>query len=297
MEPAVFVNIARNLVESALLMHCPSMDQIQAEAISAGSFWAHAVSDAARPEFLRRNERLMAQLVKRDLPHWLESDWAGHADAFRLRPLLEHLKATCIDLRLAYQPAFLEDLQTFHLWNGATQELADLVQQAARLASKGTTAGVSDTAFGGTEMLTPKLRITQRHAEVHCLLQLPRLADANLKQMLIVEIADVGPGLGWAEPCSRGCVQLLTKYGLSPIFFTDGRGSLVKRHLRSDPGLDVPYKTYARRLSDDRISERAWLDISQKAALEQKGCQQIIEYHAIREHAESCPYIPALLEL
>ena len=57
------------------------------------------------------------------------------------------------------------------------------------------------------------------------------------------------------------------------------------------------YKTYARRLSDDRISERAWLDISQKAALEQKGCQQIIEYHAIREHAESCPYIPALLEL
>ena len=60
-------------------------------------------------------------------------------------------------------------------------------------------------------MLTPKLRITQRHAEagftsfnsrsafpcafeeVHCLLQLPRLADANLKQMLIVEIADVGP--------------------------------------------------------------------------------------------------------
>ena len=124
MEPAVFVNIARNLVESALLMHCPSMDQIQArtacfdrrilvhpghvlvfphaclstllrlplvqaEAISAGSFWAHAVSDAARPEFLRRNERLMAQLVKRDLPHWLESDWAGHADAFRLRLALD----------------------------------------------------------------------------------------------------------------------------------------------------------------------------------------------------------------
>ena len=33
--------------------------------------------------------------------------------------------------------------------------------------------------------------------------------------MLIVELADVGPGFHWAEPCSRGCMQLVMKYGVT----------------------------------------------------------------------------------
>ena len=32
--------------------------------------------------------------------------------------------------------------------------------------------------------------------------------------MLVVELADIGPGFNWAEPCSRGCMQLLMKYGI-----------------------------------------------------------------------------------
>ena len=33
-------------------------------------------------------------------------------------------------------------------------------------------------------------------------------------EMLVVELADIGPGFNWAEPCSRGCMQLLMKYGI-----------------------------------------------------------------------------------
>ncbi|CAK9010404.1 unnamed protein product [Durusdinium trenchii] len=89
-------------------------------------------------------------------------------------------------------------------------------------------------------LLLPKWRKTQRHAEVHCLLQLPSLAEAMHKQMLIVEIADIGPSLGWAEPCSRECLHLLKKYGVSKVFFTDGLGSLVQRDLPHCPELDFP---------------------------------------------------------
>ena len=35
--------------------------------------------------------------------------------------------------------------------------------------------------------------------------------------MLVVELADVGPGFNWAEPCSRGCMQLLMKYGVHSV--------------------------------------------------------------------------------
>eukprot|EP00439_Symbiodinium_sp_Y106_P057698 s2368_g8.t1 len=340
MEPKAFRGISRKMLQSALLMQCPDLDQLEAEAVSAGSFWAQSLSnERQKQEFFHRNEQLMAQLVNHDLPLWLGCPSACDADAFRLRVALdcwdrrgsredaegtglygaicmelgeperarsyfEHLEAQGIDLRLAYQPAFLEQLAAVSLWSGSmtpagsagdSLDLAGLVQKAAQLACMGVSTGISRRLHGavlfsachdGYEVLAEgfnhlaeplqarragsphKLRAVQRHAEVHCLLQLPRLADAKGKQMLIVEIADVGPCLGSAEPCSRGCVQLLTKYGLSPIFFTDGNGSLVERRLQHDPDLDVPYKTYARRLSDDRISERAWIDVSRKIELE-----------------------------
>ncbi|CAE7191594.1 unnamed protein product [Symbiodinium natans] len=340
MEPTAFKGISQRLLESALMMQCPDIDQVEAEALSAGSCWAHSLPAEKRPELLKRNEQLMAELVNRNLPQWLECRWAHDADAFRLRLALdcwdrrgcyedvegtglygaicmelgeperarsrfEHLRER-IDFRLAYQPGFLEDLLTMNLWSraksakppGDSSDLADLVQKAAQLAFRGASTGIlrrrhgavlfegGDNGYkvvaeGFNHIAAPlpaeraaalagaKARVTQRHAEVHCLLQLRRLADAKQKQMLIVEVADVGPGLGWAEPCSRGCVQLLTKYGLTPIFFTDGQGALVERQLQHDPDLDVPYKTYARRLSDDRISERAWLDISSKMEMEQ----------------------------
>ena len=34
---------------------------------------------------------------------------------------------------------------------------------------------------------------------------------------LTASMSPAGPGLGWAEPCSRGCVQLLTKQ-LAPFY-------------------------------------------------------------------------------
>lgn len=36
-------------------------------------------------------------------------------------------------------------------------------------------------------------------------------------EILVVELADVGPGFSWAEPCSRGCMQLLMKYGIRKV--------------------------------------------------------------------------------
>ncbi|CAE7704974.1 unnamed protein product [Symbiodinium pilosum] len=63
--------------------------------------------------------------------------------------------------------------------------------------------------------------------------------------MLVVELADVGPGFNWAEPCSRGCMQLLMKYGVHSATWTDGKGGLASRPLRHEPDLDVPAKTYA----------------------------------------------------
>ena len=69
--------------------------------------------------------------------------------------------------------------------------------------------------------------------KVHCLLQVPvleKLSEASdlgqhdmqlqsvQAEILVVELADVGPGFSWAEPCSRGCMQLLMKYGLRQVF-------------------------------------------------------------------------------
>merc|ERR1711956_127334 len=75
-----------------------------------------------------------------------------------------------------------------------------------------------EAAAAGIHLLKRKTRGVQRHAEVHCLLQLPRLADAQGTEMLIVELADVGPSLCWAEPCSRGCPQLLLKFGVARAY-------------------------------------------------------------------------------
>lgn len=54
--------------------------------------------------------------------------------------------------------------------------------------------------------------------------------------MLIVELADIGPGFGWAEPCSRGCMQLLMKYGVQRGTWTDGSGGLASRSFRAALG-------------------------------------------------------------
>ncbi|CAJ1352951.1 unnamed protein product [Effrenium voratum] len=104
-------------------------------------------------------------------------------------------------------------------------------------------------------------RPAQRHAEVHCLLQVPSLHSLKgvKAEMLIVELADVGPGFHWAEPCSRGCMQLVMKYGVTEGFWTDGKGGVASRAFRHQPDLDVAAATFAgtSRLSCDAISERA----------------------------------------
>eukprot|EP00435_Cladocopium_sp_Y103_P037026 s2025_g9.t1 len=330
-DPGSFDRLAQQLVESSLLLQCPSEEQLEAELLSV-----------ERPAAAGHAEQLMARLVTQLLPRWLEEPWASRAEEFRLKLALEcweqsvpemDVEGTGLytavalelgdlaraktameplkrrDLRLAFQPAFLDDLASHGLWSlpagsntGATS-LPALVQRAAVVAhgdqsvrrrrhgalllepsGRVITEGYNHLAEAlrprRTDnlhpLLKPKWRETQRHAEVHCLLQLPSLKDALDKQILIVEIADVGPGLGWAEPCSRGCVHLLMKFGVSKVFFTDGQGALLERDLPHCPDLDVPHKTFARRISDDRISERAWMDISPKIAgenAERWGCK------------------------
>ncbi|OLP87426.1 hypothetical protein AK812_SmicGene31346 [Symbiodinium microadriaticum] len=68
------------------------------------------------------------------------------------------------------------------------------------------------------------------HGAVHCLLQVPELLSLSSMQaeMLVVELADIGPGFNWAEPCSRG----------------------------HEPDLDVAAKTYA---GISRHSTLLWL--------------------------------------
>merc|ERR1712137_585658 len=85
-----------------------------------------------------------------------------------------------------------------------------------------TFSSIEEAAEVGMPPKRRRLRPAQRHAEIHCLLQLPRLADASGKEVLVVELADVGPSLCWAEPCSRGCMQLLMKHDVARVRFTDG---------------------------------------------------------------------------
>ncbi|CAE7503654.1 unnamed protein product [Symbiodinium microadriaticum] len=119
----------------------------------------------------------------------------------------------------------------------------------------------SQARSAGLSWKRSKPRTAQRHAEVHCLLQVPELLSLSSMQaeMLVVELADIGPGFNWAEPCSRGCMQLLMKYGIQTATWTDGKGNVRSRLLRHEPDLDVAAKTYAgiSRLSCDAISERA----------------------------------------
>lgn len=120
----------------------------------------------------------------------------------RARSYFEQLEARGIDLRLAYQPAFLEELAAVNLWSGSMQpagsagdcpDLAGLVQKAAKLACMGVSTGISRRLHGavlfsgcrdGYEVLAEgfnhlaeplqarrpgsphKLRAVQRHAEV-----------------------------------------------------------------------------------------------------------------------------------
>mmetsp|Transcript_41447 Transcript_41447/g.62639 ORF Transcript_41447/g.62639 Transcript_41447/m.62639 type:complete len:169 (+) Transcript_41447:254-760(+) len=109
-------------------------------------------------------------------------------------------------------------------------------------------------------------RPSQRHAEVHCLLQLDSLDEALDREMLVVELADVGPGFRWAEPCSRGCMQLLMRHGIAAALFTDGEGSVVRRRLKHRPDLDVATATFKGngRLRGCAIAERAVLDVTAK---------------------------------
>ncbi|CAE8586742.1 unnamed protein product, partial [Polarella glacialis] len=355
---AEFNNVAEALVQRAVLLRCPTEDLLEAELQAAGMFSGGSLGAAA---LARSNEEQMARLVKELLPQWLAGGTADGASERRLRlaadcwercgprgdldgaglfaaicfelrevsraaPYIQEVRTFGVDLRLAYQPSFLEDLVEYGLVTAdAVSQGSDscglpaLVQQAAAVARQGELLGVarrrhgalllrrgdgtagntkyevlatgfnhaatplgpkgvdqrtgkvrtfpslSEAAAGGLNLQSRKIRPAQRHAEVHCLLQLPRLKhDALGTEILIVEIADVGPSLGWAEPCSRGCLQLLLKMGVSKAHFTDGQGCLVERHLTHTPDLDVPYKTFARRTSDCVISERAWLDIQEK---------------------------------
>ncbi|CAL1166026.1 unnamed protein product [Cladocopium goreaui] len=125
----------------------------------------------------------------------------------------------------------------------------------------------------GLSLKRSRPRPAQRHAEVHCLLQVPVLEALSEAEILVVELADVGPGFSWAEPCSRGCMQLLMKYGVRQGSWTDGRGGLVTRPFRHEPELDVPACTFegTSRLSCDAISERACLDIAEKLRQEKEG--------------------------
>ncbi|CAE8607796.1 unnamed protein product, partial [Polarella glacialis] len=343
---AEFNNVAEALVQRAVLLRCPTEDLLEAELQAAGMFSGGSLGAAA---LARSNEEQMARLVKELLPQWLAGGTAdgaserrlrlaadcwercgprGDLDGFELRevsraaPYIQEVRTSGVDLRLAYQPSFLEDLVEYGLVTAdavsqgsdscglpalaAVARQGELLGVARRrhgalllrrgdgtagntkyevlatgfnhaatpLGPKGvdqrtgkvrTFPSLSEAAAGGLNLQSRKIRPAQRHAEVHCLLQLPRLKhDALGTEILIVEIADVGPSLGWAEPCSRGCLQLLLKMGVSKAHFTDGQGCLVERHLTHTPDLDVPYKTFARRTSDCVISERAWLDIQEK---------------------------------
>eukprot|EP00929_Paragymnodinium_shiwhaense_P022708 TRINITY_DN14432_c0_g1_i3.p1 TRINITY_DN14432_c0_g1~~TRINITY_DN14432_c0_g1_i3.p1 ORF type:complete len:423 (-),score=67.27 TRINITY_DN14432_c0_g1_i3:565-1833(-) len=113
-------------------------------------------------------------------------------------------------------------------------------------------------------------RPSQRHAEMHCLLQLPSIDDALDAEILVTELADVGPIFGWSEPCGRGCMQFLKKFGVRRVYFTDGQGGIVQRELVHEPALDVPSLTFesTSRLMGDIISERACLDVQEKQARE-----------------------------
>ncbi|CAE6948929.1 unnamed protein product [Symbiodinium natans] len=247
-------------------------------------------------------------------------------DESRLRQTLDTLLDAGVDLRLALQPAFLRRLEDLGLvQQSPPNRLADLVQHAACLATRGEAGGVffrrhgallldrgrgepqilargfnhfalplgprgpdpqsggkcrtfesfEEARSAGLSWKRSKPRTAQRHAEVHCLLQVPELLSLSSRkaEMLIVELADIGPGFNWAEPCSRGCMQLLMKYGVQKATWTDGRGSITSRPLRHESDLDVAAKTYAgtSRLSCDAISERACVDIDEKLQQEGKG--------------------------
>lgn len=171
----------------------------------------------------------------------------------------------------------------------------------ARSGALRTFASVNEAALAGVPSRQRRPRPAQRHAEVHCLLQLPRLEDAAGAEVMIVELADVGPAFGWAEPCSRGCMQLLMKYGVSSVRFTDGRGGLEARALSSAPDLDLPSKTFgsSSRLAGDTISERAHRDIQEKLGREAAGLppwtgQELVEQGAA-EAAEARARAPQAL--
>ncbi|CAL1136454.1 unnamed protein product [Cladocopium goreaui] len=164
-DPGTFDRLARQLVESSLLLQCPCEEKLEAELLSV-----------ERPEVPEEAERLMARLVTQLLPRWLEDwrePWASRAEEFRLKLALEcweenvpemDVEGTGLytaialelgdlpransameplkhrDLRLAFQPAFLDDLTSHGLWSlpagsdtGATS-LPALVQRAAMVA-------------------------------------------------------------------------------------------------------------------------------------------------------------------
>lgn len=204
---------------------------------------------------------------------------------------LRELVSRGVDPHVAFRPEFLAQLRAHGLLDAPPPRpggFAAVVRRAARLAAAGARFGtlrrrhgavLFERRAGGDAVTTLAEGFNhapggvQRHAEVHCLLQLPRLEDAQGKELVVVELADVGPSLLWAPPCSRGCEQLLRRFGLARAHFTDGAGGIDSRSFRHEPGLDVPSATFASgsRLAGDLVSRQAWADVLWKLAEESQG--------------------------
>mmetsp|Transcript_141523 Transcript_141523/g.452453 ORF Transcript_141523/g.452453 Transcript_141523/m.452453 type:complete len:584 (+) Transcript_141523:465-2216(+) len=372
-----FDSFAAKLLRRALRMDCPTQEEAVAELRAIRRSQGR---DESTPCGTRASP--MSRLTTELFPAWLDGEVAAGAledrlrigmecweqagcptdidgvglyaaiclelgELQRVRKAMENLLDAEIDLRLSFQPLFLDCLSCEgcvderHL-RSVEGSLPDLVQRAARLAQRCPAAGVTlrrhgalllrPTATGGFEILSEgfnhaarplgprgldpsfgvdrtfasaeeaataglplklrKLRPAQRHAEIHCLLQLPRLEQAVGTEMLVVELADIGPGLRWAEPCSRGCMQLLIRHGVAAARFTDGQGGLHEQRLRYKPELDVPAASYAGtgRLRGDMISERACTDLDEKLQREvdrrlPKTLEEIVQSGAVEAAA------------
>ncbi|CAK9107759.1 unnamed protein product [Durusdinium trenchii] len=179
---------SHQLVEQALHWQCPSEEQLEEQLIQERSG-----SSSVEPV-----EALMSRLVKQLLPEWLEAPWAQKAADWRLSLALEcwdrcatqwdvegvglyaaialelgdrggagralEQLGRAVDWRLAFQPAFLEDLAS----NGLTPckapsldagyaYLPELVQRAAALAAQGTLQGVLRRRHGAVLLDGPRV--------------------------------------------------------------------------------------------------------------------------------------------
>jgi len=158
-DPESFDTISQHLVKSALYLQCPNEEELTVQLMKAG-----ALSDSCQSD----SEELMARLVTELLPRWLQEPWALEADKFRLKLAFDcwqgqkdidvegvglcvaiaielgDLKGakdsfaklpSDLDLRLAFQPDFLRDLDFHGLYTpDDSPGLPALVQRAAAVA-------------------------------------------------------------------------------------------------------------------------------------------------------------------